>query len=224
MAATNVLDSGFNNTQYWVVNMNKLMIFLNPSNYRLMKACLTYSVLLGAVLTAPIASSAAVTSLSPEAFAQYGKENAFWEVTVSCEGSDVERIIQRKTDADSWCPKGAENLCSEERNEAAKNACGDDYSALLDREVRAKQEQADQERLARQQRAAEEERQRAQAAAASKARAKPTISPADAKLRSRISIQEQRIKLDQEKLELRRRELALERRAIEIEEILETLE
>lgn len=176
-----------------------------------------------------VSLAAPVTSIAPETFAQYGKENAFWEASVSCADVDAPRVIQRKTDGEVWCPKGAANLCDASKDKAAANACGDEYSSLIEQDSRAK-EQEEQAEIARQkaeqeqQRRRQQEELRRQQAAAAKPKPRPTISADEVKLRNKISIQEARIKLDQEKLVLRRRELALERRALEIEDILATFE
>lgn len=186
------------------------------------------TVTLAMAVISPAALAAKVASVSPETFAQYGKENAFWEISVRCEGIEPERIIQRKTDGDDWCPKGADNLCGPDKAQAAINACDEEYASTIEQDTRAKEQE--QKAQIERSKAQQDELRRQQAAAKPKPQVKPrpsisaTISANEAKLRNKISIQEDRIKLDQAKLELRRKELVLERRSIEIEEILETLE
>jgi len=163
--------------------------------------------------------AADVNSVSAESFAQYGREDAYWIATVSCEGG-AENIIQRKTDGDSWCPKGALNLCSTDKDTAAKNACSDDYTQLAkaakERELQAENAKAQEEARRRQQAAAAEAKQREAAA-----KPAPVVRESSQEtIQEKILIQEERIKIEQEKLQLRSREIELEKRAVEIEELL----
>jgi len=146
--------------------------------------------------------AADVNSVSAESFAQYGRE------------------IQRKTDGDSWCPKGALNLCSTDKDTAAKNACSDDYTQLAkaakERELQAENAKAQEEARRRQQAAAAEAKQREAAA-----KPAPVVRESSQEtIQEKILIQEERIKIEQEKLQLRSREIELEKRAVEIEELL----
>jgi len=71
--------------------------------------------------------AANVASLSEVNFAQYGKEDAYWVVTVTCDNQS-KHIVQQKTDQDRWCPKGSNDFCSEDKNTAFDNVCSDAYA------------------------------------------------------------------------------------------------
>lgn len=70
-------------------------------------------------------SASNVASVSQESFAQYGKEDAYWVVTVACDNQS-KHIVQRKTDHDTWCPKANNNLCSDDKKIAFENACSNE--------------------------------------------------------------------------------------------------
>jgi hypothetical protein len=178
-----------------------------------------YSILVPLILFAPIAWSAAVVELSAEDFAQYGQEDAYWTVNVTCEGSSAENIIQRKTDGTDWCAKEDANACNEAKDEVAKIVCGDQYLSNLSNtktivDTPKRVEPAVQTRPAARKTVAPVVRVIVPAAAA------PVENN---NLQNKISIEEQRLSIEQERLKLRRRELELERRAGEIEELLETM-
>lgn len=178
------------------------------------------------VICVPI-QAASVVELSPEEFAQYGPEDAYWTVQVTCDTSDAENIIQRKTDGNSWCVKGDTSLCSEQKNTAANLACSDEFLAKLESDNARENARKREQRL-------QEERQRQVAArpAAVRVPAKapvksplnaPVVTAIDPEIQKRISIEEQRLSIEQERLKLRRRELKLEQRKVEIQELLEKL-
>jgi len=164
---------------------------------------LTALLLLNASLSSAFAAD--VVNVSKETFAQYGKEDAYWEVIVSCEGSDIQRTVQRKTDKDTWCPKGNNSLCSEDKSIAYKNACNATYSAELQNALieKRKIEQAQTERREQQARLAAQQRAAAQ------------------KQQNQIALEERLLSLEQQRLSLSKQQLKIENRISEIDEILE---
>ena len=81
-------------------------------------------ILISLTLISQYTSAARVTNVSKESFAQYGKENAYWVVTVTCD-DESKHTVQRKTDQDTWCPKGNNDSCSDNKNVASENVCSD---------------------------------------------------------------------------------------------------
>lgn len=163
---------------------------------------------------------AAVSTISSEEFAQYGREDAYWVFTVQCTDDDKGRIVQRKTDGSLWCGKDIEGFCDDDKNAAAEKVCSSEYSQALIN-ISEQQEQQ-QQTLADQQRAekrATEERQRAararERAATERAKAAEQRRQAAAEelRRNEISIEQKILELEQQELELRRKELEIQRRA-----------
>jgi len=160
-----------------------------------------------------IASAANVTDMSSESFAQYGKEDAYWVISVSCDNDNQKRTIQRKTDSEQWCPKGNTALCSTDKQVVAKNACGNEYTtqnkllaAEKAKKIAAKKRQ---QQLAAQQREAAE-----------KAAAEAAIQKAEQELKERIVLEERMIEIEQKRLELLQRELEVDRRIVEIDDLI----
>lgn len=175
-----------------------------------MKKIRLLSTLLFSTMISANTMSANVSEVSGESFQQSGKD-AFWVVSVSCDDNDAERIVRRNADADTWCPKGGEeNLCSEDKSIAAKNACS---SAYQSQSIALAAEQAEKKRR---QTAASE------AAAREKEAAERAIQEAELALQAKISLEEALLAIEQERLELSQRELEIDRRIIEINEILST--
>ncbi|MFT5574252.1 MAG: hypothetical protein ACI9FR_003190 [Cryomorphaceae bacterium] len=184
-----------------------------------------YAFVIPLIMFAPIAWSAAVVELSAEDFAQYGQEDAYWTVNVTCEGSSAENIIQRKTDGSQWCAKEDANACDEAKDTVAKRVCSDQYLSNLDNSKNLEDTRKSEERAA-QTRRANERQLAARKTAAPVVRVITSVAAApavDKNLLNKISIEEQRLSIEQERLKLRRRELELERRAVEIEEQLESM-
>lgn len=74
--------------------------------------------------------AANVASVSEVNFAQYGKEDAYWVVTVTC-NNQSKHSVQRKTDQEIWCPKnnkGNTDVCNENKKTAFENVCADAYA------------------------------------------------------------------------------------------------
>jgi hypothetical protein len=185
---------------------------------------ISYSVLAPFVLFAPLAWSAAVVELSAEDFAQYGQEDAYWTVNVTCEGSSSENIIQRKTDGTEWCAKNDATACDEAKDAVAKMVCSDEYLSNLDASKNREEARIREERAAQVQRENAARKTTAPVVRVLVPAAPAKTAPAeDNSLQNKISIEEQRLSIEQERLKLRRRELELERRAVEIEEQLENM-
>lgn len=176
-----------------------------------------------------------VSSVSSDNLVQYGKEDAYWVADVTC-ADDSKRVIQRKTDSNTWCGKDIDGFCDETKDAAAIKICGTQYTSSLalleaarqaqndaaaaqDRANRAERERAEQRRLADQrlQEQIAERQAREQRIAQEQRIALEKKNAAPAPLKTQISIQEELIQIDQEKLDLRRQELELQRRAAEIE-------
>jgi len=151
------------------------------------------------------AVAANVTTLSEESFEQIGKD-AFWIISVSCDDGNGDRRVQRNADTDTWCPKGDDSLCNEDKATAAKNACSDAYKAQLI----AKQE------------AQEKQKADELAAAREKESIEQAIYEAEQALQAKILIEEALTAIEQKRLKLVDQELKIERRLTEIEEILKT--
>lgn len=151
---------------------------------------------------------AAVNSISGEEFAQYGKD-AYWVANVTCNEASDKRIIQRKADADEWCPKGADNLCDIDKALAAEKACSDEYNVLADQLVEEQRKQAEQAK------------QEQEAQAARKRDAERKKFEANKKASNKIALEEQMLSIEQQRLDLLQRELELDRRAAEIDALIE---
>jgi len=192
------------------------MLQMSIKNLTLLLRSLRIGFMVAVALSLSQVSLAEVVSVSPEAFQQYGKENAFWEVTVNCSiaGENVDRVLQRKTDGSQWCGKEVDSTCDQNKGAAAAKVCGETYTEALNR----LNEQRRQEQARADQRKAEQAEVEAQQQAAKR----NALQAADRQraLQNTISIEEQRIQIEKEKLRLRRRELELQRRAQELEELL----
>ena len=164
--------------------------------------------------------AANVVSASDESFAQYGKEDAYWVMSVTCDDNNGERIVQRKTDEDTWCPKGNTNLCSEDKTIAQKNSCGDSYTATLIA-IKAQQEQQARQRRETQN-AQRLEAQRQQEL--EKAAIEQKIREEELKIQNKIALEEQILAIEQERLDLTTRELEIENRLIEIDRLIQRAE
>jgi len=153
--------------------------------------------------------AANVVSVSDESFAQYGKEDAYWVMSVTCD-----------TDEDIWCPKGSTDLCSEDKTVAQKNACGDSYTATL---IAIKAQQKQQARQRREtQNAQRLEAQRQQEL--EKAAIEQKIREEELKIQNKIALEEQILAIEQERLDLTTRELEIENRLIEIDRLIKRAE
>jgi len=178
------------------------------------------SAIAGALL---IVSGSIAATLSGESFKQYGAEEAYWVISVSCEDGSAARVIQRKTDGNEWCGKDADGFCAADKASAADKVCSAEYSGILNER---KQAQAAKIAKEREEKAREQARQQAARDAREKA-ARETAArqrAAEASRQSKIKIDEDLLQIEQEKLSLRRQELELQRRAVEIREALEGLD
>ena len=163
-----------------------------------------------------------VTNISSENLVQIGKE-AYWSADVSCDDGNV-RAMQRKTDGTEWCGKDISIFCDIDKDTAANEICGGEYSAALalaestkkaQSEAKAKATAKANLARAKQKKLAEKTLKQAQEAKKRQAAAIP--------IKQVISIDEQLVLIEQERLNLRRQELELQKRAIEIEKLLEAL-
>lgn len=175
------------------------------------KKILTASILLASAISNTL-FAADVTNVSSESFVQYGKENAYWAVSVSCDDGLSDRVVQRKTDSETWCPKDDDSLCSEDKLVATQNACSPAYQAEVI--ATAKKKALESRRRAK----------AAEAAAKEKENAERVIREAELALQNKISIDEQLVAIEQKRLELSQQELEIDRRIVEIDEILKTEE
>lgn len=151
------------------------------------------------------AIAANVVTVSGESFKQIGKD-AFWVASVSCDDESSADIL-RHADSDSWCPEGSDSLCTEDKTQAANNACSSGYKAQA--------ESLAQEKVAA-------ARKAAQARAQQQAQAQQANLAAQAKIKEEISIKEELMTIEEKRLNLTKEELELDRRITEINEILET--
>jgi len=177
---------------------------------------------------------AQVESISPESFAQYGQDNAFWVAEVTCSGESNKRLIQRKTDGNEWCGKDVVGNCAENKDDVARKVCSPTYSAAMASAIDEQKAAQEAEKAALVAKAAEAKAAKLEAQRKEKALAAKRRQAAEAKARAeekkkalaaapikkKISIEQQLIKIEQEKLELRGEELKLKRRAVEIKALL----
>ena len=177
-----------------------------------MKKLTTYLTFSFCVLIGSQTLAANVVSVSDESFAQYGKEDAYWVMSVTCDDDNGERIIQRKTDEDTWCPKDSTDLCSEDKATAQQNACGDAYTASLV----AIKAQAQQQRQSQNAQRLEAQRQQE----LEKAAIEQKIREEELKIQNKIALEEQVLAIEQERLALTTRELEIENRLIEIDKLI----
>ncbi len=165
------------------------------------------------ILTSNLVSAANVLSTSEESFAQYGKEDAYWVVTVNCDDNTA-YVVQRKTDGVRWCPKGNNSLCSNDKSVAAKNSCSEANTAVAKKAkvIKAKAAPIQQENA----RLTFEQRE-----AAEKAAVERKIREAEYKLQQRIDNDEKLLLISTELSNLSLREQQIEQRIIEIDELLD---
>lgn len=159
-------------------------------------------------------SAANVLSTSGESFAQYGKEDAYWVVTVNCD-DNTKYVVQRKTDGEQWCPKGNNSLCSSDKSIAAKNSCSEANNTAVAKKAKviktkAAPIQQENARLTFEQREAAE-----------KAAVERKIREAEYKLQQRIEADEKLLLISTELSNLSLREQQIEQRIIEIDELLD---
>lgn len=194
------------------MTLNELIKTFRGKN--MTKATRLIALLFISMITCSTGFAANVASVSKENFAQYGKEDAYWVVTVSCDDGN-EHVVQRKTDQDSWCPKGSDSLCSEDKEVAYKNACSEAYT----QQTKENQAEAAAKRRAQEaaRAAAEEQRIAREIAAAEQA-----AFEAEQNLKNKIAIEEKLLRIEQERLALSQRQLEIERRIVEINDLLKT--
>ena len=172
----------------------------------------TYLTFISCAFISSQTMAANVVSVSDESFAQYGKEDAYWVMSVTCDDDNGERVVQRKTDEDTWCPKDSSDLCSEDKAVAQKNACGDAYTTTLI----AIKTQAKQRRESQNAQRLEAQRQQE----LEKAAIEQKIRDEELKIQNKIALEEQILAIEQERLALTTRELEIENRLIEIDKLI----
>ena len=189
-----------------------------------MTKTLTYIALLSLLLASNTINASNVANTSKESFAQYGKEDAYWVVTVTC-NDNSEHIVQRKTDQEAWCPKGNDSTCNEDKTAAFNTVCSEAY-AIKSKEIEAAEELKRQEIAAQQQ---QEQAQQAQAQQAQnrqteeeKAAALQAIRDAEQKIQQQIFIEESIQIVQRQLATLSNREREIQRRIAEIDALIES--
>ena len=154
--------------------------------------------------------AANVASVSEVNFTQYGKEDAYWVVTVTCDNQS-KHIVQQKTDQDRWCPKGSNDFCSEDKNTAFDNVCSDAYADT--NQVKVVEQKKTQTTVTPQSREAKE-----------KALVEKRIRDAEQRIQQRIFAEERLASIGEEIRVLDEREQTIQQRLIFINEIIKSEE
>ena len=157
--------------------------------------------------------AAGIEDVSSDNFVQYGKEDAYWAVTVTCNDKS-KHVVQRKTDAESWCPKNDSSVCNEDKTVAFEYVCSDAYLAKIEqakpKPVVAKVQPA-------------QPTSPSITSAQEKAAVEQKIRAAEQKIQELIIIQDSIASINQELSKLNNEELELKRRITEIDVILTTV-
>jgi len=190
-----------------------------------MKKITLYLVLICFALISQHTSATNVANTSKENFAQYGKEDAYWVVTVTCNNQN-QHTVQRKTDQDTWCPKDKTDSCNEDKKVTFEYVCSDAYAETIKQaettkpvEITKKINTAKRVSITDQSKAQAITTQKA-AQAQDKALAEQKKREAEQKIQQKIYIEQSIASIQQEIQTLNNREREIQKRLVEIGDII----